>query len=102
MSISHEPEQVNGPGRPHTSAGTPPLYGEEERMATSRYVGMDVSKDRLDVAVLGETQTWQVDNIQKGINELVSWMQQYLKIRNPSLMKVRLHPVEQLWGWILN
>ena len=43
-------------------------------MATSRYVGIDVSKDRLDVAVLGEEQVWQVDNSQKGITELVQWM----------------------------
>ena len=30
------------------------LYGEEDEMATSsgRYVGIDVSKDKLDVAVL--------------------------------------------------
>jgi transposase len=33
-----------------------------------------VSKDRLDVAVLGEEQVWQVDNSQKGITELVQWM----------------------------
>jgi transposase len=44
-------------------------------MATSSYVGIDVAKDRLDVAVLGERQEKQVDNTQKGINELVAWMQ---------------------------
>ena len=45
-------------------------------MATSSatYVGIDVSKDRLDVAVLGEEQVWQVDNSQKGITELVQRM----------------------------
>jgi transposase len=43
-------------------------------MATSSYVGMDVSKDRLDVAVLGESQEKQVSNAQKGIAELVQWM----------------------------
>ena len=43
-------------------------------MATSSYVGIDVSKDRLDVAVLGEEQVWQVDNKQKGIAEVVKWM----------------------------
>ena len=36
-------------------------------MATSRYVGIDVSKDRLDVAVLGAKQTWQVENTKEGI-----------------------------------
>ena len=42
-------------------------------MATSsgRYVGIDVSKDRLDVAVLGEERERQVDNTQAGIVRLV-------------------------------
>jgi len=46
-------------------------------MATSRaaYVGIDVSKDRLDVAVLGESQEKQVDNTFSGITQLVEWMQ---------------------------
>src|SRR5512141_2710724 len=45
-------------------------------MATSSYVGIDVSKDRLDVAVLGEKQAWQVENSCQGIDELVQWMQE--------------------------
>ena len=47
-------------------------------MATSsgKYVGMDVSKDRLDVAVLGERQEKQMSNTQKGSAELVQWMQE--------------------------
>jgi transposase len=45
-------------------------------MATSSYVGIDVSKDRLDVAGLGEEQMWQVDNSQTGIAELVQGMQE--------------------------
>ena len=47
-------------------------------MATSSetYVGVDVSKDKLDVAVLGEERVWQVANTQEGINELVAWMQE--------------------------
>lgn len=45
-------------------------------MATSSYVGIDVSKDRLDVAVLGEERVWQVDNAYEGINGLVQRMQQ--------------------------
>uniref|UniRef100_A0A832H5R2 IS110 family transposase n=1 Tax=Oscillatoriales cyanobacterium SpSt-402 TaxID=2282168 RepID=A0A832H5R2_9CYAN len=44
-------------------------------MATSSYVGIDVSKARLDVAVLGAKQAWQVENSCKGIDELVRWMQ---------------------------
>src|SRR5512138_2105136 len=43
-------------------------------MATSSYVGIDVSKDRLDVAVLDENREKQVSNTQAGIAELVAWM----------------------------
>lgn len=52
-------------------------------MATSSYVGIDVSKDRLDVAVLGE-RAWQADNAPDGIAELVKEM---LKL-NPELIVV--------------
>lgn len=47
-------------------------------MATSSetYVGIDVSKDRLDVAVLGKERVWQVDNTQAGIVCLVEQMQE--------------------------
>lgn len=47
-------------------------------MATSSetYVGIDVSKGRLDVAVLGEERGWQVDNTQAGIAKLVQQMQE--------------------------
>lgn len=46
-------------------------------MATSSetYVGIDVSKDRLDVAVLGEKQEKQVDNTSQNIDQLVDWLQ---------------------------
>jgi transposase len=45
-------------------------------MATSSetYVGIDVSKERLDVAVLGEERGWQVGNTQAGIAKLVQWL----------------------------
>jgi transposase len=45
-------------------------------MATSSgtYVGIDVSKDRLDVAVLGEKQEQQVSNSKDGIAQLVDQM----------------------------
>jgi transposase len=45
-------------------------------MATSSYVGIDVSKDRLDVAVMGEERGWQVTNAQAGIAQLVQQMQE--------------------------
>jgi transposase len=43
-------------------------------MATSSYVGIDVSKDRLDVGVLGEKQEKQVSNTNDGIAQLVNQM----------------------------
>ena len=75
--LSGEPEQLRGRWRPHTSVGSTPLYGLEEQMATSRgkFVGIDVSKDKLDVAVLGEEQTSEVGNTLEGIAELVEQMQ---------------------------
>lgn len=45
-------------------------------MTASRYVGIDVSKDRLDMAVLGEERGWQVNNTQAGIAQLVPRMQE--------------------------
>jgi transposase len=44
-------------------------------LATSSYVGIDVSKDRRDVAVLGYERMWQVNNTSQGIAQLVEWMQ---------------------------
>jgi transposase len=46
-------------------------------MATSSetYVGIDVSKARLDVVVLGEERGWQVDNTPNGIANLVQQME---------------------------
>ena len=66
MSVSRSARTVEGSSRAYTSAGILSLYGEQEQMATSsgRYVGIDVSKDRLDVAVLGAERVWQVDNTQ--------------------------------------
>src|SRR5215216_129716 len=43
--------------------------------SSGTYVGIDVSKDRLDVAVLGEKQACQVENTKEGIQELVQQMQ---------------------------
>ena len=39
------------------------------------YVGIDVSKDRLDVALLGEKQESQVENSREGIARLVEQLQ---------------------------
>jgi transposase len=44
-------------------------------MATNLYVGIDVSKDKLDVAVLENKQAWQVENTKAGIEKLLHQMQ---------------------------
>jgi transposase len=44
--------------------------------SSGMYVGIDVSKDRLDVAVLGEERMWQIDNTSDGIARLVQQMQE--------------------------
>jgi transposase len=44
--------------------------------AKAHFVGIDVAKDWLDVAVLGEKRTRQFTNTKKGIRELVRWMNQ--------------------------
>jgi transposase len=44
--------------------------------SSGTYVGIDVSKDRLDVAVLGEREEKEVDNTSQGIAQLVAWMQE--------------------------
>jgi transposase len=43
--------------------------------SSGTYVGIDVSKDQLDVALLGDKQTWQVENTKEGIQKLVDQMQ---------------------------
>ena len=44
--------------------------------STGKYVGIDVSKDRLDVAVMGEKQERQVDNTDAGIAKLEEQLQE--------------------------
>ena len=44
--------------------------------AKEHYVGIDMSKDWFDVAVLGKKQTRQFANAKKGIRNLVRWMSQ--------------------------
>src|SRR5689334_14541407 len=43
-------------------------------MATSHYVGIDVSKGWLDVAVQGDKHSWQVSNAKDGIAQVVKEM----------------------------
>ena len=43
--------------------------------SSGKFVGIDVSKDKLDVAVLGQTKVSQVNNDEKGITKLTRDMQ---------------------------
>jgi transposase len=76
MSLFSQPEQLRGCWRPNTSAGITLLYGVERQMTTSTgiYVGIDVARDKLDLAVLGETRSEQVSNDGEGIASLVERM----------------------------
>jgi transposase len=65
-------------------------------MATSSYVGIDVSRDRLGVAVLGEDQEKQVSNTKDGIAQLVK---QKMELQ-PELIVVEAtggYPAESMW-----
>lgn len=42
----------------------------------AHFVGIDVAKDRFDVAVLGEKRTKQFTSTKKGMRDLVRWMSQ--------------------------
>ena len=44
--------------------------------SSGQYVGIDVSKDKLDIAVLGGSQIHQMDNTEAGIAELVKQLQE--------------------------
>jgi len=60
VCISGDPEQLRAhedrTPRSGNSVGSPPLYKAEVGMTTSsgKFVGIDVAKDKLDIAVLGE------------------------------------------------
>jgi transposase len=68
---------VDGSGRPNTSAGLDVLYGLEDAMTmiSEQYVGIDVSKDKLEVAVWDEKGSQEMTNNRRGIAMLVKQMQ---------------------------
>ena len=49
--------------------GSTPLYKAEAGMTTSsgKFVGVDVAKEKLDIAVLGETKASQSRMMKKGL-----------------------------------
>lgn len=39
------------------------------------FIGIDVGKKKLDLGLWGDSSSWQVDNNEEGIEELLGWMQ---------------------------
>ncbi len=39
------------------------------------FIGIDVGKKKLDLALWGDSSSWQADNNEEGIEELLGWMQ---------------------------
>ena len=42
---------------------------------TSNFIGIDVGKKKLDLALWGDSNSWQTDNNEEGIEELLGWVQ---------------------------
>jgi transposase len=75
MSSYQEPEQLVGL-EDRILARAIPLYRTEDGMPNVKehFVGIDVAKDWLDVAVLEEEHMNQFANTKKGVVELVRWV----------------------------
>ena len=76
---------VDGAGEPASCKGGPKQgsFGEEEIVTRAKvYVGIDVAKDRLDVAQRPGTEIWWVTNDDGGIADLVA----RLKVIRPTLV----------------
>ena len=39
------------------------------------FIGIDVGKKKLDLARWGDSSSWQADNTEEGIEELLEWLQ---------------------------
>jgi len=71
--MSGEPEQLPGLEDRILAWAQTPLYKAEVGMTTSsgKFVGIDVAKEQLDIAVLGEKKASQVGNDEVGIAKLI-------------------------------
>ena len=80
-----KPARLSGPTSPHLQGrvvASDPRAGD--RMAPTVFVGIDVSKDTLDVAVRPSALRWQVGNDDAGIRDLLS------RLAEPSALLVVL------------
>jgi transposase len=69
-----DPEQLSG--RVNHLARIHKEGRKQEEQVETTYVGIDVSKDRLDVAITPKERTWQVPNDEEGIGKLVKTLKE--------------------------
>jgi transposase len=68
--LFQQPERLPG----HFKARIPQGREMEEPMSTEYFVGIDVSKDTLDVCVYPTQDTYRVPNSPNGLDELMKWL----------------------------
>lgn len=44
---------------------------------TRKFIGIDVGKEKLDVAIWGDSKSWQTDNNEEGIKQLLEWVRSF-------------------------
>src|SRR5918996_4023603 len=74
VPLWEEPEQVPGPAKPASCKDGP--VGREPLESEGPYVGIDVSKDQLDVAMRPSGDSWSMANDASGITEVVQRLAQ--------------------------
>jgi transposase len=74
--VIKEPEQLPGPVEPASRKEGPNRRRRETMEMEKAYVGIDVSKETLDVAVHGTDRRWRFANSDKGITETVSCLEE--------------------------
>jgi hypothetical protein len=75
MSLKKMPEQLWGPSSPN-SARTGELIITQIGGRMSGFVGIDVSKAHLDLAVGKEGEVSRLGNDENGIRQFVTWLQE--------------------------
>ena len=77
-----EPEQLPGPTEPASCKDGPVFTGVAHGTAKETYVGIDVAKAGMDIAVRPTDESWAISNDEAGIRRLVS----RLKTLEPDLV----------------
>lgn len=78
--LREEPEQLSGPILPAEGSPNHARMGQKgaqhQMESEDRYVGIDVAKSRLDIAVRPGEEQWSVTNEEEGIGTLVSRLEE--------------------------